>query len=420
MTRLVAALAAGRANVAAAFRAIRGQKLRSFLTCLGIIIGVATVVVMVSLVQGFNRQFIDSFQKFGATLVQFQKYDDRFGGGPLPEEERIRPNLTVGDAEAIRRLAPAVKFVSPERWQYQGTDVRWRGQRANGVTVGGVTHWYPDANNHLVERGRFFSASEERHEAQVAVIGQGVAAALFPNLDPLEHVISVNGRPFTVIGVFEKKGSFLDGGGADLQMVMPMGMFDRIWPDTKKRDGCVIATVPVRPEWVNVAIDEGTQILRDRRGLRFWQPNNFGLRTPDRAIRTFRQITGGVTAAMLVIAGISLIIGGVGVMNIMLMNVTQRTREIGVRRAIGARQRDIRQQFRTEAITLAAAGGATGVLVGVGIAKLIGAVSPFPTSLSPTAVLAGLIVSCAVGYVFGTYPAYKAARLDPIDALRYE
>ena len=420
MTRFHAVVASYRENILAAFRSIRELKLRSFLTCLGIIIGVGTVVVMVALVDGFNRQFIASFQSFGATLVQFQKQEDRFGGGPPPEDERLRPNLVVEDAEAIQRNAWAISYVSPERWQFQGIDVRFRSERANGVTVGGVTHEYPFANNHWVQRGRFFSAAEERHQAQVAVIGEAIANSLFPTVDPLGRVISLNGRPLTVVGVFEKKGSFLDGGGADLQMVIPMGMFDRLFPNSKKTYGCVIATVPARPEWVEMAIEQGTSILRERRGLRFWQPNNFAVRTPDRAIRTFRQITGGVSTAMMVIAAISLIIGGVGVMNIMLMNVTQRTREIGVRRAIGARQRDIRQQFRTEAITLASVGGAMGVAVGIAVAKLIGAVSPFPTMISVGAIVAGLAVSCVVGYLFGTYPAYKAARLDPIEALRYE
>jgi putative ABC transport system permease protein len=235
----------------------------------------------------------------------------------------------------------------------------------------------------------------------------------------LGHEISINSRPFRVIGVFEKKGGFLDS-GADQQLVIPIGMFDRIWPDMQRTYGCVIATTPKKPEWVNLAIEEGTQILRDRRGLRFNQPNNFAVRTPERTIRTFRQITGGVSAAMIMIAGISLIIGGVGVMNIMLMNVTQRTREIGVRRALGARQADIRQQFVTEAITLALVGGATGVAAGMGISKLVGAISPFPTSISLAAIVAGLVVSGLVGFFFGTYPAYKAARLDPIEALRYE
>jgi putative ABC transport system permease protein len=420
MTRLQRIVAARRENVLQALRAIREQKLRSFLTCLGIIIGVATVIVMVSLIQGFNQRFISQFQSYGATLVQFQRNEQRFGGGgPLPEAERLRPVLTLDDAEAIRRYASAIAYVSPERWQSDNIDVRFGRQHTNDVTVGGVTHTFPDANSFFVARGRFFTAAEELHNAAVAVIGEGVEEALFPHIDPLDREISVNGRPFRVIGVFEKKGGFLDS-GADQQMVIPIGMFDRIWPNRQRTYGCVIATVPKKPELLNLAIEQGTQILRERHGLRFDQPNDFAVRTPEQTIRLFRQITGGVSAAMIVIAGISLVIGGVGVMNIMLMNVTQRTREIGVRRALGARRSDIRQQFVTEAITLALVGGATGVAIGIGIAKLVGAVSPFATSIAPGAIAAGLIVSGLVGFFFGTYPAMKASRLDPIDALRYE
>lgn len=406
-------------NAASAFIYMRMYKLRSALTCLGIIIGVATVIVMVSLIQGFNQQFIASFRSFGAYLVQFQKLEANFGGPPR-EEERLRPNMTLEDAEAIRRYAWAIAYVSPERWQFSNTDVRYRDQQATGVTVGGVTAVYPDANSHFVQRGRFFTQGEELHSAQVAVIGKGVAEALFPQLDPLGRMISVNGRPFQVIGIFEKKGSFLDQGSADSQMVIPMGRFDHIWPEAEKTYGCVIATVPKKPEWVELAIEQGTQILRDRRGLRFDQPNNFTIRTPDRYIRTFRQVTGGISVATLIIAGISLIIGGVGVMNIMIMNVRQRTREIGIRKAVGAKSRDILQQFLTEAVTLSLAGGAAGVLVGLGIAQLVGYLSPFPAKFSLEAILAGLGVAVLVGFFFGTYPAWKAAHLNPIESLRYE
>ena len=406
-------------NAASAFRHMRMQKLRSALTCLGIIIGIATVIVMVSLIQGFNEQFIASFRSFGAYLVQFQKQEANFDGLPR-EEERLRPNLTLDDAEAIRRLAWAIAYVSPERWKFNDIEVRYRGQQAESVTVGGVTAFYPDANSHFVKQGRFFTQGEELHAAPVTVIGKGVAETLFPRLDPLDRSISINGRPFQIIGIFEQKGSFLDQGGADQQMVIPIGVFDQIWPEAKKEYGCVIATVPKKPEWVELAIDQGTQILRDRRGLRFDQPNDFAVLTPDRYIRTFRQVTGGITTATLVIAGISLIIGGVGVMNIMLMNVKQCTREIGIRKALGARNRDILQQFLTEAVTLSLVGGAVGVLVGIGIAQLVGRLSPFPAKFSLEAILAGLVVAVLVGLFFGTYPAWKAAHLKPIEALRYE
>ncbi len=415
------ALSKRRENVASAFQAIRQQKLRSFLTCLGIIIGVSTVILMVALIEGFNSSIVADFQRFGSTLVQFQRFDDNFGPPELtPEEERLRPLLTLEDADAIRRAAWSVQWVSPERWYYDGAEVRARGERANGVVVGGVTWEYPEANSHFVGEGRFFTEGEERHSAQVAVIGRGVAEALFPNLDALGRDVSIEGRPFTVVGVFEQKGGGLDGGSADQQLVIPMGIFDRVFPEVRLRQGLVIATIPRKPEWVTLAIEQGTQILRDRHGLRFDDKDDFSIRTPDRYIRTFRQLTGGVSAAMIVIAGISLVIGGVGVMNIMLINVTQRTREIGLRKSLGARQSDIRMQFRVEAMTLAATGGLAGVVIGLGIAFLVGAVSPIPAAFSPKAIAAGLGVSVAVGYFFGTYPAYRAARLNPIDALHYE
>ncbi|MGH7418963.1 MAG: ABC transporter permease, partial [Candidatus Rokuibacteriota bacterium] len=350
---------------------------------------------------GFNRQFISSFQTFGSTLVQFQRTGGDFGGPPS-EDERLRRVLTLEDARAIARRAWAIEQVSPERWRLGGPDVRGPRERMTDADVGGVTHTYPLANAHFTERGRFFTEGEERHDTPVAIIGPSLAETLFPNLDPLGRTIHVEGRPFTVIGVFEEKGSFL-GGSADDQVVIPIGVFDRIWPDLMRTHGCVIATVPRRPEWLNLAVEQGTQILRERRGIRFGEPNDFEILTPERLIRIFRQVTGGVSAAMLAIAGISLVIGGVGVMNIMLMNVTQRTREIGIRKALGARRRDILQQFLTEAVTLALAGGVAGVAAGLGIAYLLGALSPFPANPSVGAVVSGLGVAMLVGLFFGTY-----------------
>ncbi len=419
MARLGRLLAPLLENVASAFRSIRQLKLRSFLTCLGIILGVATVIVMVSVVEGFNQQFISSFEAFGATLVQFQR-NEAGPGGPPREEERLRPVMTLEEARAIARHAWAIESVSPERWKLDGAEVRFRDRRTHDASVGGVTATYPETNTHPVTLGRFFTEAEERHGARVAVIGEGIVEALFPHLDPLGREISLRGVPFRVIGVFEEKGSFLGGGEANRHVVVPMGVFDRLFPEVARERGCVIATLPKKAEWVELAIEQGTQILREMRGLRFDEPNDFAVLNPERITRMFRQFTGGATAALVVIAGISLVIGGIGVMNIMLMNVTQRTREIGVRVAVGARRRDILQQFLTEAVTLTTAGGLAGVSAGVLVALLVGKVSPFPPQLSAWAVASGLFVAVLTGLVFGTYPAWRAARLDPIEALRYE
>ncbi len=419
MARLARWIAPLVENVASAFRSIRQLKLRSFLTCLGIILGVATVIVMVSVVEGFNHSFISSFEAFGATLVQFQR-DEAGPDGPPREDERLRPVMTLEEARAIERYAWAVQAVSPERWKLDGAEVRWRDRRTHDASVGGVTVSYPETNSHFVVLGRFFTGGEERHQAQVAVVGKGLVEALFPHLDPIGREISVRGVPFRVVGVFEEKGSFLGGPDSNRHLVMPMGLFDRLFPDVARERGCVIATLPKKAEWVELAIEQGTQILREMRGLRFNEPNNFSVLNPERITRIFEQFTGGATAALVVIAGISLVIGGIGVMNIMLMNVTQRTREIGVRVAVGARRRDILQQFLTEAVTLTTVGGLAGVAAGTLLALLVGKVSPFPPRISAWAVGSGLLVAMLVGLVFGTYPAWRAARLDPIDSLRYE
>ena len=406
-------------NMASAFGSIRQLKLRSILTCTGIIVGVATVIVMVSVVQGFRRQFISSFEAFGATLVQFQR-DESGPGGPPTEDQHLRPLMTLEEARAIERRAWAIRAVSPERWTGQRPDVRWRDRWAHDATVGGVTTSYPETNTHFLELGRFFTVGEERHGAQVVVIGHGIIEALFPHLDPLGREISIRGVPFRVIGVFERKGAFLGGSDSNQHVAMPMPLFDRLFPEVAREEGLVIATLPARPEWVELAIEQGTQVLRDMRGLRFDEPDDFSVLNPERITRIFEQFTGGATAAVVVIAGISLVIGGIGVMNIMLMNVVQRTREIGIRVALGARRRDILQQFLTEAVTLTLVGGIAGVTIGGLLTLLIGLVSPFPPRLSPWAVGSGLLVAMLVGLVFGTYPAWRAARLDPIEALRHE
>jgi putative ABC transport system permease protein len=411
-----------RENVLFALTAMREQKLRSFLTLLGVMAGVATVIMMVSFVVGFNNQVVASFTQFGTYLVQFQKYEPRFGGpGGPPEEQRNRRDLTIEDALALKRLSKLADAVSQERYLFGGNvTVRAGREEANGPLILGTNPDYTVANTHFVDDGRFITDADVNHRSHVAVVGRDVVDALFPHRDAVDQIIAVNGVAYQVIGVFEHKGGIF--GTSNNFIAIPITTFDEQFPQIKngRGDTIHIATVPRRAEDVQALIEEETNILRVRRGLRPDQPNDFALFTSQAQLDQFQQITGGVAIAMLTIAGIALVVGGVGVMNIMLVNVTQRTREIGVRKALGATRRDIATQFLVEAVTLTGVGGALGIGAGLGAALVARMAFNFQAAAPPWAVLLGFGVSTVVGVVFGLWPAMKAARQDPIEALRYE
>ncbi len=408
-------------NVAFALGALRVHKLRSFLTLLGVVAGVATVIMMVSFVVGFNRSITRAFTAFGTHLVQFQKYEPRFGPREVPEEQRNRRDLTIEDAQALKRLSSLVAAVSQERYIFLNVTVKAGREEANNPILLGTNPDYSLANNHFIQDGRFLTDADLTHAARVCVISTDVADALYPHRDPIDQELTIRGQAYRVVGLFEKKGSFL-GGSADNFVAIPITTFDDQFPEVKNRGGDTIhiATVPRRPEDYEALIEEETSILRVRRGLRPDQPNDFALFTSVGLLQNFQQITGGVAVAMLVIAAIALLVGGVGVMNIMLVNVTQRTREIGLRKALGATRRSIAAQFLVEAVTLTGVGGALGIGVGLGAAVLARVLFDFEAAAPPWSVLLGFSVSTAVGLIFGMWPALKAARQDPILALRYE
>jgi putative ABC transport system permease protein len=416
-------LLAARENVRFAGTALRAHKLRSGLTVLGIVIGVTTVISMVSIIEGFNNSIVKSFQSFGATLVQFQKFDPQFGPGERDDSQRLRKNLTYEDALALKALCPSMLAVSPERYIFSGDgtsiDVVIEGKEATPDSLIGTTDDYPVANNHVVGEGRFISEGDVRRNAAVTVIGHTIAETLFPMRDPIGRTVSIAGRKYNVIGVMEKQGQSMFE-STDSHVYLPLTTFDSHFPEIKKERGVNIATVPKNPKDVDKIVEEGTAVLRARRNVPFNKPNDFGIMTPDKLIGNFRAITGGITLAMVFISSIALLVGGVGVMNIMLVSVTERTREIGLRKAIGAVRRDIVQQFLTEAMTLSGIGGAIGVALGLGIAAIVRTAEWLPTTTPLWSIIVGLVVSISIGLFFGIYPAYKAARLDPVEALRYE
>src|SRR6266496_3993534 len=414
-------------NLRFALLAVRAHKLRAGLTILGIVVGVATVIAMVSIVTGFNRNIERSLQSFGASLIVFQKYEPRFGpGGPRPEGELRRKDLTLGDAAALRASIPEMRAVSPQRYLWDNTDyhLRYRDMEVQSPRVFGVVEEYPVATNRPIAQGRFLTATEIEHAADAIVLGDEIRERLFPRSDPLNKRIQLGHGSYTVVGVFEKKGKMF-GESQDNLVVIPITTFDHRFPWIKvggsNGDALRIATIPYTPDQVPVIIDKARAILRMRRHVPFNKPDDFGIVTPDKMIESFQGITKGITLAMVFIAFVSLVIGGVGVMNIMLVSVTERTREIGVRKAVGAFRRDIVLQFLTEATTLSLIGGAVGVAVGIaGPAAVKKAFEALPAETPLWAILVGLVVSVSVGIFFGLYPAVKASRLDPIEALRYE
>ena len=419
--------AIGWENVKFAIRAIVTQKLRSFLTLLGIIAGVATVIAMVSFVAGFNNAVTESFTSFGTTLVQFQKFEPRHGGGgPLPEEQKRRRDLTIEDAEALKRLGTLAAAVSQERYLFGtiGATLAVKtptGQEGNGPTICGTNPDYAPANNSFVQDGRFLSDSDVAHSTRVCVVGPELALALYDKKDPIGRQVLLGGIPFTIVGLLEKKGSFF-GGDADNILIMPISTFDEMWPQIKNGGGDTlhIATVPKDPKRIQEMTDQEVAILRARRGLKANQPNDFAIFTSEGNLKAFQEISSGIAGAMILIAGIALLVGGVGVMNIMLVSVTERTREIGVRKAMGATRRDIASQFLVEAVALTCVGGAVGIAVGLGIAGIVRLIFEFPAAAPVWSIVLGFGVSTAIGLVFGLWPALKAAKQDPIEALRYE
>ena len=407
-----------RENLRLALDTLRAHKLRSCLTIVGVVIGVTIIIVVAGLLSGFNSTVTEAITGYGADTAFISKYEQGPHFGRMSEEERKRKDLTLEAGLALKEESPDIKAVAISIFaDGEVSNVRYKDQEVTGLDYRGTFPEFAEvyANANLKE-GRFLSDGDNEHRRSVVVIGESVAKALFPNVDPIGKVVVANGQEFEVIGVFElPKGGF-GMNNEDRRVVIPYYTFRKLYPNTKEH-GYRIQAYSNR---LDAAVDEARIALRRARKVAYNSPDSFSIQTSQQAVEGFYAIVGAVGLAMLVLSSIGLLIGGVGVMNIMLVSVTERTREIGVRKAIGARRGDIRWQFLFEAMTLTGLGGVIGVLLGWIVTVAVGAALDWPAVVPMWAVVVGVSVSVAIGLVFGVWPALKAARLDPVVALRYE
>jgi ABC-type antimicrobial peptide transport system permease subunit len=413
-------------NAQMALTTLRENKMRSFLTVLGVVIGITALLSVVAILVGVYSDMSAFLSDFGPNTFFIFKFDPGIHtSGRLSREELARKPLTLEDAKAIGEQCPAVQAVSAavlprinESGRGRIQTARYKGKEVAGVDYHGVLPEDEIVFNSRAARGRYLSEAENLHRSDVALIGPDLAKALFPDEDPLGKPILVDGVSYEVIGVMaRRKGQLMKGDATEKAILVPYRTYQKHRPmDDENLIGAV-----AYPGRMAEAEDEIRGVLRRRRNVPFDKPDNFGISSATGIADQFRQITASVALLISVVSSIGLLVGGVGVMNIMLMSVTQRTREIGVRKAIGARRRDVIWQFLTEAIVLTGSGGVIGVLLGGGISLLINlAIPSLPSSIPLWAIVLAVAVSMSVGLFFGMYPAIKAARLDPVEALRYE
>lgn len=398
--------------------AVRTHKLRSALTILGVVIGVATVMAMASIVNGIKVQIFNSLEVVGPTTFRIFRF---FSGTPvnphaLPREVRIRPVLQREEAEAIARL-DGVQYASIwtqllERLEYQGV-------RTQLTSVFGADDRFMEVLGGTMVRGRLFTAPELRSGAPVAIIEVAAAQRLFGRVDPLGKTLRAGGKPLRVIGIYRKEENIFQPPGQEIAVVVPFETARRSFR-VDETNGLVILVRPEDDVSVSQAMDAATLQLRRMRGLRPGQPNTFDIITSDQILSVFTQLTGAFFLVMIAISSVALMVGGIGVMAIMMVSVTDRTREIGIRKATGATRREILWQFLVEAASLTLMGGAIGILVGLGAGQVLKSLLGLESGVPIWSAIVACGASIGIGLVFGLLPAYRAARLDPIEALRYE
>jgi putative ABC transport system permease protein len=398
-----------------ALDAIWSNKLRSFMTVLGNIVAVTSIIAVVSLVQGMNEYVTkaivsdvgaDNFTIQRQPIVRTQADEDRV---------RNNPRITIEEAAAIKKFSENIGAISAEA--SAGASMSYRNESVDGAQVTGVSPDYINFATYDVERGRLISPVEIATNRPVAIIGWDVADKLFGQVDPIDKTIAIGKSHFRVVGVHKKKGSAF-GNSQDNFAIISLGIFRKMFGS--RMFGMQLVVKPKQPEVVKAAMDDATVALRVERRLRPNEPDNFGMFTSDTLLGIYHTATNGIFAVLIGVVALSLVVGGIVIMNIMLMVVSERTREIGLRKALGARRRDIVWQILTESVTLSTFGGIVGTGFGFLLALLISKLSPLPASVQLWSVMAGVGITAFVGLFFGLYPAMRAAKLDPIEALRRE
>jgi putative ABC transport system permease protein len=408
-------------NVKIALDAVTAHRFRSLLTILGIVIGITTVVTVASLLTGLRQGVVVFFQELGPDNI----FVFKTSGDPSfePPKERKRRPLRPEYIDTLRRLCPSVQdyglsLFIPAVIEGHPITARVPGFETENINVAGASPNSAEISPRDFAAGRYFTPEEDQRGMHVAVLGANVAASLFPDGQAVGRTVMVDGAEYTIIGAYAKaKGGFFGENGQDNNFIIPLRTAESRYPQIDR----FMITAKALPGKRAEAYDEVQAVMRRIRKLATDAPNDFSISTPDQIIQQFDRITGLIGLVAIAISGLGLLVGGIGVMNIMLVSVTERTREIGVRKAIGARRRDIIGQFLVEAMTLTGAGGVLGIAIAVLITLLVGALVPsLPSSVPTWALITGFSVSVGVGVFFGVWPAVKAAQLDPVEALRYE
>ena len=395
-----------------ALGSLRSNRMRTVLTTIGIGIGVATLLAILGIIQGLNASFKAQLASIGSTYFQISRFPWGISGNWW--EYRNRKPIDPDLVEVIRAQSSYATAVSPMVWR--SADVGFLDNQLSMVSVMGTTEDYQSIGALEIERGRFLSAIDEAAAKRVAVIGADVVDALFRDIDPIGKSVVIDGRPYTVIGTLGRKGRVF-GDNLDLSAYIPFSTHRALMG--RARD-VRLAVAISDPKQISVAEDELVGILRRARKTPPGEPDDFAINRTDKLLETYNKLTGALYGVAMGIGFITLLVGGIGIMNIMLVSVRERTREIGVRRALGARKRTIVAQFLMEAAAVSAVGGALGTFVGLGAAKLVSLITPLAAAVEPMTIVFGIGFAALVGLLFGIWPAARAANLDPVEALRYE